>query len=1147
LPTRHAGRQQRGRADISSQAAGGTAPASVAEAVLGRELMDAPKGASAGRTGDQIPLVCGLVALVLACIVLTPTLSFAGWNPSVLVHLGKGEASELLARESNPDFVFVSGFSHYDGVPQYLVARDPIGRGRAHQFIDWPAYRYEHPGYSWLAALLSLGQAPLLPGVMLLTNLILLVLSAYLVSLLAADLGHSPWWGLLVALSPGLMTALAFDTTEILLAATTVLGLLLWLRGHWTAGIVLIAACFAKELGWAVPLGLGLYEVARFVRSGAMDRFWQRQRRFRSLYASVQTAGLLRRLAVLAIGPALSSAWFAYVDLAIVQNGAPTRRDLFHALALAILRLLPVAGLWLLPIVIGMAAALLTGRKWPRLWLPPKTAAAIGVVAAALLGLVTWAVAQPRGGPITGYIVTPFIGTVAQSTRSFHSLDTTQTITGLADGQRYSFNVRAVNSQGAGPPSRQSTEVLVASLAPPGAPVIGPATPSGSRVSLSWTAPASDGGSPISGYVVTPYLEGDGGGPQSAQLLGSTETTATLKGLTVGRTYSFSVAASNGAGTGLPSAHSNQVTIAAELSQSPSTNPGVGVPVSPAIGLAAPSGEGQANVSWTAPPFNGGATITGYVVTPILAGDDGGPQGPRVFNSIDTTQTVAGLTGGRSYSFTVAAINASGSGPNSGYSNSVLIASQALPGAPTIGFATPGGSRATLSWTAPPSDGGSAITGYVVTPFLEGDGRGPQSPQTFNSSDTTQTVTGLIGGRSYSFRVAAINGTGIGRSSGYSNIVLVSSVSVPSAPAVGVATPGARNVTLVWSAPASDGGSAITGYVVTPYLDGNGGGPQPARILGSTETSASLEGLTAGQTYSFSVAARNSAGTGPASGFSNQVAITEAGVPGAPVIGPAAPAGAGKAHVTWSTPPGGGDAITGYVVTPYTGGVAQPARTLKPTATSQTLTGLKVGERYAFNVRATNLHGAGAPSSFSNEVAISAGPVPDAPAIGPVVGGNGQATITWVPPSSNNAIPATETAVAFWNVVGPLTRRIGFDYNLVPFSGLVGALAEQAGWTLRQETERVQLGMGMAPVAIALASVFLGGLLLSLRAQTPLRAILLIMAVPMLSLPPNSFLYPQNLLRSTAVPLIFMALALLTPVATATDAMDARDRERSTA
>ena len=69
-----------------------------------------------------------------------------------------------------------------------------------------------------------------------------------------------------------------------------------------------------------------------------------------------------------------------------------------------------------------------------------------------------------------------------------------------------------------------------------------------------------------------------------------------------------------------------------------------------------------------------------------------------------------------------------------------------------------GNGPATVSWTAPASNGGSPITGYVVTPLHRVFT--PQPPTTFGSTATTQIVTGLTNGTQYRFRVQAINAVG---------------------------------------------------------------------------------------------------------------------------------------------------------------------------------------------------------------------------------------------------------------------------------------------------------------------------------------------------------------------------------------------------
>ena len=92
-----------------------------------------------------------------------------------------------------------------------------------------------------------------------------------------------------------------------------------------------------------------------------------------------------------------------------------------------------------------------------------------------------------------------------------------------------------------------------------------------------------------------------------------------------------------------------------------------------------------------------------------------------------------------------------------------------VPGAPTGVAATPGNASAVVTWNAP-SDGGSAITGYTVTPYI---GTTAQTPSTVtgNPPDTSITVAGLANGTTYTFKVAATNAVGTGPASAASNAV----------------------------------------------------------------------------------------------------------------------------------------------------------------------------------------------------------------------------------------------------------------------------------------------------------------------------------------------------------------------------------------
>jgi uncharacterized protein (TIGR02145 family) len=186
-----------------------------------------------------------------------------------------------------------------------------------------------------------------------------------------------------------------------------------------------------------------------------------------------------------------------------------------------------------------------------------------------------------------------------------------------------------------------------------------------------------------------------------------------------------------------------------------STIPSSTVPGAPTIGIAT-AGNAQATVTFTAPSSNGGSNITGYTVT--------SSPGGFIATGSESPITVTGLTNGTAYIFTVTATNASGTGPASSASNSVTPSpTSTVPGAPTIGTATAGNAQATITFTAPGSNGGSIITGYTLT----------SSPGGFTATGSASpiTVTGLTNGTAYTFTVTATNANGTGPASSASNSV----------------------------------------------------------------------------------------------------------------------------------------------------------------------------------------------------------------------------------------------------------------------------------------------------------------------------------------------------------------------------------------
>ncbi len=271
---------------------------------------------------------------------------------------------------------------------------------------------------------------------------------------------------------------------------------------------------------------------------------------------------------------------------------------------------------------------------------PPSAPSNVVASAGNAQARVTWGAADPNGSDIRKYVVEGDGKSydVGAQQRAF-------VVTGLTNGQSYTFTVYAVNAMGPGPKQSARPVVPTSDVPDPPATVTARENPDGT-VTVSW--PAANGlGHKVSTYQVT-SISGIGPSAVKDQVGSTDQTTLVIPAgrLAYGTQFGFTVVAVNDIGAGSKDSPASNTVV-------PYNKPGA--PKSLTAGTY--DAQGAVQVSWAAATDNGRA-ITKYVVT--------GTAGATTRTQDVTVGTTAALTGfadGAVVTVNVTAVNLAGTGP----------------------------------------------------------------------------------------------------------------------------------------------------------------------------------------------------------------------------------------------------------------------------------------------------------------------------------------------------------------------------------------------------------------------------------------------------------------------------------------------------
>lgn len=553
-------------------------------------------------------------------------------------------------------------------------------------------------------------------------------------------------------------------------------------------------------------------------------------------------------------------------------------------------------------------------------------------------------------------------------TVSATTVRTTIKATKLKTGGEYQFRVFAENRYGK---STAITSPIVTAQYPfsvpsaPGIPVASAVTKY--SMVIEWEPPARDGGSPITGY----YLERKEKNSilwTKLNKLVIPDTRFKTSGLEEGIEYEFRVFAENIAGLGSPS-KTSEFYVARDPCDPP------GKPEAVVIT------RDNITLQWSKPTYDGGSTITDYVVEKKEL-PDGRWMKANFTKVIENQFTVSGLTGGQRYEFRVTAKNAAGvwSTP----SESVTLIAQDVIEGPTASIDPK--FKSTTVVQAGETFGIDVDYFGKPLPEVKWLKDGKEIPKVTPRMEIKNTLTRTtltvrdctrVDGGHFVLRLSNCGGT----ASIPVNVKVLDRPGPPDGP-LRVKVVSAEKCNLHWNPPISDGGASISHYVIEKR--------ESSRVTWTgveshvEALSYKVTKLVPGKEYIFRIAAVNKFGVGEFIDSDPFIAQNPFKTPSAPSTPTASSVTGDSIMLTWERPEtDGGSEIDGYILEKRDKEGVRWTKCNKRRLNDLRFrcTGLAEGHYYQFRVMAENAAGVGAPSEPSEYIKVREAIYPPGPPV----------------------------------------------------------------------------------------------------------------------------------------------------------------------